>query len=147
MKWWIILLGILLILVLLGRPVTGRDVLITNVTGPPTLSQTAESVSRAARIARAFWGGTRCLHISYHYRALRSNVIAQAQWYTLSLTPDTYLHCSITFDTAKIRVSFALYCGAVVHEWGHLAGRGHAQNPRNIMFPRLTKDNIPVVCQ
>lgn len=147
MKWWLIVLAILLVLVLLGRPKIGRDVLTTTVSGPPTLSQPRAAVVRAARKASSFWGDTRCLHISYHYRSLPGRRIAEAKWYSTALFSKTYLQCSITFDSQRIRTSFALYCAAVVHEFGHLSGHPHVRNPRNVMYPELSTRNIPRICK
>lgn len=147
MKWWIILLGILVVVVLF-RPVSGRDVLRTTVTGPLRSPQTAGQIQLARQIAKDYWGNDgRCLHISYLYRPLSAGTIAQATWWSTGAAPNVYLHCSVTFDSNRIRVSFALYCGAVVHEWGHLSGREHVQNPRNVMFRVLSEQNIPRVCR
>lgn len=147
MRWWIILSGTLLLLVLL-RPVTGRDVLQTTVTGPLRSPQTTGQIARARQIAEGYWGDDgHCLHIRYLYRPLDGSTIARATWWSTVAAPNVYLHCSITFDSNHIRVSFALYCGSVVHEWGHLSGRNHVQNPRNIMFRVLSEQNIPGVCR
>jgi hypothetical protein len=147
MKWWLIALGILLVLVLLGRPRVGRDVLTTTVSGPATLAQPRAAVVRAVRKASAYWGGTRCWHITYAYRPLADARIAQAEWYSSGLASRRYFKCSVTFDAQRIRTSFALYCAAVVHEFGHLSGHPHARDPRNIMYPRLSARNIPPTCK
>jgi hypothetical protein len=146
MRWWLIALGILLVLMLLGRPRIGRDVLTTTVSGPATLAQPHAAVVRAARKASGYWGGTRCLHITYAYHQLADGRIAQAGWYAFGLTPRVYLRCSITFDARRIRISFALYCAVVVHEFGHLSGHPHVRDPRDIMYPVLTRRNIPATC-
>jgi hypothetical protein len=31
-------------------------------------------------------------------------------------------------------------CATMLHEWGHLAGRGHSHNPRSIMWPTIHAD-------
>lgn len=36
-----------------------------------------------------------------------------------------------------------LVCEAVLHEWGHLMGRGHSPNPRSIMFYVLGRRHRP----
>jgi len=147
MKWVWIVLAILLAVILLGRPLLGRDTLTTLVSGPPTLLQSRESTVRAATIAEAYWGGTRCLHVSYSYKDLPGRTIAQARWYSSKLADGVYFRCSVTFDPGKTRVSFALYCGAVVHEFGHLSGFKHVKDPNAIMYSRLSATNIPKVCR
>ena len=83
-------------------------------------------------------------------------MIAQARWTYDPVAPTEYLTCSVTFSPAKIKAGFDLYCAAVVHEFGHLAGfheKGgldggiHSRNPRNVMYPVLTTRNIPAVCK
>jgi hypothetical protein len=152
--WWIwILILILFILVLLGKPKIGFDEITTTVSGPPTISQPRKEVKRAARIAEHFWGGTRCLHISYHYRDLPGKKIAVAKWYSSNLSSRSYFQCSITFDTQKISISHVLYCAVVVHEFGHLSGyqglnnQFHSKNPKNIMYPVMSLRNIPKICR
>lgn len=156
MKWWIIALAILIVLVILGRPKIGRDILTTTITGPLTLSQARAALPRAARKAGTYWNGTRCLNINYEYRDLEKNRIAEARWYVSRIAPKVYFRCSITFDIQRIHTSFALFCAAVVHEFGHLDGfhehngpdNGfHSSNPRSIMYPQLTPLNIPATCR
>ena len=42
-------------------------------------------------------------------------------------------------DLAQRRYAYKLpwFCTLVVHEYGHLAGRRHSRDPRNVMYPFL----------
>lgn len=120
MRWWLFLLvGVVLVLLVLGAPIIGNDRLTTTVSGPPTDLQPRKAIVRAAVIADDYWpSGSRCLHTTYRYRNLPGRMIAQARWYATTLASSTYYNCTITFDPVRTRVSFALYCAAVVHEFG-----------------------------
>lgn len=153
MKWVWIVLAILLVLILLGVPKGSNDTITTTVSGPPTILQPQKEIKRAAEIAEDYWGGTRCLHINYHYRDLPGRAIAKARWYSSRLASKTYFQCSITFDTKKIRISFPLYCSVVVHEFGHLSGykgpknQFHSIEPANVMYSEMSAQNTPKVCK
>jgi len=47
---------------------------------------------------------------------------------------------SCTIDLAPSRPAPydtpASLCTTIVHEWGHLAGRGHSTNPRSVLYSR-----------
>ena len=45
--------------------------------------------------------------------------------------------CRIELPTTRpiAQDTQASICTTIVHEWGHLAGRGHAANPRSVMYP------------
>jgi hypothetical protein len=135
---------ILLLLVLLGRPKVGHDTITGTVSGPPTTLQPSEAVRRAAKTAARYWGGSNCLHVTYRYRDLPGQTIAQAEWYSSALAPTHYLQCTITFDDR--RLPYAAYCAVVVHEFGHLDGHLHSRDPHSVMFPFLSDLLIPSEC-
>ncbi len=74
--------------------------------------------------------------------------LALARWSTY---PDSkeYLDCRVVFDRnpMKVKTSFVKFCATVVHEFGHLNGRGHSRDPYNIMYYQLTMRNIPPICE
>jgi Matrixin len=43
--------------------------------------------------------------------------------------------CTIHLSRAQQWVAYQPLCEVVLHEAGHVAGRGHSQNPRSIMYP------------
>lgn len=132
-----------------------HDFLMTKVEAPavPLPLQrvrllTPRLVFLAAAKAETYWGGTRCTSITFDFQGLGDRRIAEAQWSTAS-DDSQYLDCHVTFNTdpTKIRTTFWHYCGAVVHEYGHLAGHEHVRDPRNIMFPALSNSNVPATCK
>jgi hypothetical protein len=44
--------------------------------------------------------------------------------------------CSINYNSRRSFTRYEL-CVATVHEYGHLAGRGHSSNPHSIMYFKL----------
>lgn len=133
-----------------------QEALPTTIIAPtlPPLAQTKlltkKLVALAAEKADAYWNGTRCNEgIRFDYRPLVGRVIARARWYATSLRSSRYHDCLITFNTdpTKVKVSFYHYCAALIHEYGHLAGRTHSLDRTNLMFPVLLEDNIPDTCK
>ena len=43
--------------------------------------------------------------------------------------------CTIHLSRAQQWVAYPPLCEVVLHEAGHVAGRGHSQNPHSIMYP------------
>jgi Matrixin len=44
--------------------------------------------------------------------------------------------CTIHLSRAQQWVAYPPLCEVVLHEAGHVAGRGHSHNPRSIMYPQ-----------
>lgn len=102
--------------------------------------------NQALAKARAYWRNERCADpIVLVYRALPPTIVAKANWSTAD-PPTAYLNCTIAFGLSR-QLSFAFYCAAMIHEYGHLHGAVHSLNPRNVMYPTLTARNIPATCK
>lgn len=87
---------------------------------------------RAARaVAEWRWGPVCDGHVSVFNAPLRPPLIAIALW---DRTPAGYRNCSVTYSTTYPWAWWSL-CRATVHEYGHLAGHGHASNPLAVMYP------------
>lgn len=53
----------------------------------------------------------------------------------LAWADETRCVIAINRELAHIEIRTpAKRCHVIVHEWGHLAGRGHSDNPRSVMF-------------
>lgn len=109
--------------------------------------------NRAQRKAKNYWHTTRCTGpIGLRYRPLPGDTIARAHWKYVVGVPAVYLDCYVTFDVSP-RLPFALYCAAMFHEYGHFHGfheagapDGHSLRRRNVMYPVLTRLNVPKTC-
>lgn len=41
-------------------------------------------------------------------------------------------------DAARFRVEPEFRCAVIVHEWGHMNGRQHSPDPKNVMYANVT---------
>jgi hypothetical protein len=104
------------------------------------------TLTEAQRKANRYWKGTRCVNrIALERRRLAANKIAVAHWYFNRSVPTVFINCKVTFQTQNF--SRAVTCAAMIHEYGHLNGRAHSRDPRNVMYHTLTSRNIPRVCR
>lgn len=46
-------------------------------------------------------------------------------------------NCVIYFHDALRDLPWSMFCKLTIHEQGHLAGLGHSDNPRSVMYPFL----------
>jgi hypothetical protein len=136
-----------------ARPpvVRARDVLPIAIPARSSSAMrlTQAQVDLAERLARARWGPTRCADgIVYRYSRLGYQVIAQAHWWFYTDSPKVYRGCYIVFsvDPRRVPTRFAYYCAAVFHEFGHLSGLGHSKNPYSVMYPVISRKNVPGAC-
>jgi hypothetical protein len=142
----------------LSSRVPRHDVLRTDVpelVRPPRID--LGLVNGSARRALRYWHGTRCSgSISDRYsRSLPNSRVAQADWSYLDSAPASYIRCSVTLNI-RLRLPRYVYCAAIVHEYGHLAGFFepggpdggiHSRHPTNVMYRVLTQRNIPASCR
>lgn len=115
----------------------------------PTRLLTPRLVRLVITKARSYWGGTLCDGgIAFRFRPLPDSLVAEASWETFPDAERQYLHCFVTFDAnpTRIKTTFLRFCGAVIHEYGHLSGHSHVTDPTDIMNPLLTKRNLPRTC-
>lgn len=71
---------------------------------------------------------------------------ARTQWIDLPGGGRQYTECTIRLDRRRIHGQ-QQFCAVVVHEYGHLAGHGHSNDPNSVMYPKATKRNIPAACK
>jgi len=102
---------------------------------------------RAVSIARNVWGAQACNgSITLREASLPGNQSGEASWTETRLpTGVRRSDCVISVDNRDW--SRARYCGVIVHEYGHLLGKGHSSNRRAIMYPVMTSRNIPSICK
>lgn len=129
---------------------TATDILNLSLPAVPAYVQnlTKIELTLAATKADNYWHGTNCSgDITYKYKSWQGSRAALSTWTYYTAAPSTFLDCTITFNTRKLNVSPAVYCAVVVHEYGHLNGKMHVRNPYNIMYPVISRKNIPRTCK
>lgn len=131
-----------------AQPNMVDETAVTTLVVRRTTVLTPRLVRLAASKAHDYWGGTRCRSIRFVFRPLPGSLLAQAYWEAFPGST-RYLNCRVTFDAnrTKVKTTFLSFCGAVVHEYGHLSGHGHVADPRKIMNPVLSKKNMPATCK
>lgn len=131
---------------------TFHDILTIRVPAAPNTARAWGRIpNRAVEKAERFWGRSRCAAPPrLLYRRLADDHAAEAHWGYLSPAPQVYLNCEIVFSLRKL--PFRLYCAAMIHEYGHLAGfseggAAHSRNPANVMYPSISARNVPRTCE
>lgn len=83
--------------------------------------------ARAALIAALIWGAhpSGCATVNQHPFPLPRSVLGEAYG------------CIILYNSRRSWY-WGKFCTTAIHEWGHLAGRGHSSNPRSVMYYRFT---------
>lgn len=122
---------------------------------PPGPAVTASRLDRARAVSEDYWRSSRCARVHLRRAAFTGRAtVARATW-RLGSDGD-YTRCKVTFNSRHRRLAFEIYCAAMVHEFGHLAGfyaiRGrdggqHSANPRHVMYPHITRANVPRACK
>ena len=116
---------------------------------------TSGRLRRAFKIGERYWSTSRCRSIAHRRRSLDNpRRIAQASW---RVEPGgRYTRCVVTFNADHARLAFRVYCAAMIHELGHLAGfhevggldsGTHAASSHSVMYPRISAANVPQVCR
>jgi hypothetical protein len=97
---------------------------------PPT------PLHRAVTIADARWPDSPCHgHERLQLTATDDGSQAAGEDMYGFAVPDT---CTVYLNWARVRpLSMRLKCRLLMHEFGHLAGREHREDPRSVMFPAL----------
>jgi hypothetical protein len=114
------------------------------------LTLTPARVARARRVAVRVWGPVCGGRVRIGFGTLQQpGQAAEARYAyapTRSLDERRYTDCRVVIARGR-RWPPEVLCGLVVHEYGHLAGRGHSRDPRKVMYPRLSRRNIPRSCR
>ena len=106
------------------------------------------NIVRSHAVAVKIWGQVCNGNVRFVFDDLPKGQIGQAEYiYDPGHPLDTrrYASCRIVLDRS-VRNLPILLCADIVHEWGHLKGKDHVANPRSIMYPRLSRRNIPRSC-
>lgn len=95
-------------------------------------------------IAKSYWGAV-CNNVVTVVRAPLAGRAGEAQY---SNPPGNGPNesCTVIINSNRY-FSDKVLCAIEVHEFGHLKGKGHSKNPRSVMYPRITKKNIPSLCK
>jgi hypothetical protein len=94
--------------------------------------------TEAESIAVAYWGVNPCGGtIDVSWGELDPSLNALSQWWnptSLYDNPSENSNCSITFNEAQTW-DWPMFCTIMVHEYGHLSGHQHVNDPTNVMNP------------
>lgn len=101
-------------------------------------------LTHSEHVARAIWGNVCAGDVTVSYGALSdSEEMGEADYW---IQPDgTYTGCQVTISPRSM--SNAMLCTVVVHEYGHLAGHEHSSDPDSIMYPIVSRRNMPYRCK
>jgi hypothetical protein len=81
--------------------------------------------------------------IIYRFEELDPGRIGRAVFYDRAAREEFGVVCRVELAERHRRFLYArpaLLCSVVLHEVGHLSGRGHSDNPRSVMFPEVSVD-------
>jgi len=100
-------------------------------------------LEQGAKVSKQFWGNVCDNQVSTAFAPLDGDIAGQAT----SAVDQTGKHsqCSVII-TNKKKFKRKVLCAIKVHEDGHLAGKGHSDDPNNIMYFKITDKNIPAGC-
>jgi hypothetical protein len=93
-------------------------------------------MANAHALAISRWGMEPCGgQVSVTWTHMGDGINARSQWLaTDTHNPATFTSCSITYNL-DVDWDWPKLCTVVEHELGHLAGRDHVDDPRNVMSP------------
>jgi hypothetical protein len=90
---------------------------------------------RAEAIARAAWGSMPCDgDVTVRWAPLDRDTNAVSTWAEFGDGGEAF-DCRVTFNE-RDQWSFARFCTILTHEYGHLHGRGHSDDPDSVMYAR-----------
>lgn len=94
-------------------------------------------VTAAEEISKSYWQATPCGgQVSIVWMTLGEGTNATSTW-TNPVgqydAPEQNTSCQIAFNKA-LAWDWTRFCSILVHEYGHLAGRSHAEDPADIMY-------------
>ncbi len=96
------------------------------------------SLEAAQRIAHAHWGGVPCAGtVEIRWAQLDGDTNATASWRNPTdawNNPAENFDCTVELNSG-MEYDWPKLCTVVAHELGHLLGRRHADDPRDLMAP------------
>jgi hypothetical protein len=115
--------------------------------GPPQRWPTDGPAFQAARqIAIEHWSINPCGgDVDISWAKLPADENALSSWtnqYRDYGDPGHNTLCSVAFNASQ-DWDWPKLCSIFVHEFGHLAGNAHSENPDDVMFPYYTGTNVP----
>lgn len=69
---------------------------------------------------------------------LRGDRIGEARWWYYRNNPTAYSDCKVGIDV-HYDWDFEWLCTIMVHEYGHLSGQEHSENPRSVMHAYVVR--------
>lgn len=94
-------------------------------------------VALAAKDARRLWHAEPCRgRYGVVYAPVRRGVSMYASWERRGARfVGCVIHIGQQWSLARERSRWSEFAADFMHEWGHLLGRGHSDNPRSVMYP------------
>jgi hypothetical protein len=102
------------------------------------------TLARYMEIAASYWGGPEPVCTAPDGEVIRPHAVLGndpspnvAAWAEVG-------GCRIWLDTDYwSSTPNEQYCNLIAHEWGHLLGRGHSSDPKDLMWPQWTNNVVP----
>jgi hypothetical protein len=117
---------------------------VSLVTTVPAVAATAppDWTPSAQQIAVGYWGTTPCQgQVGFEFAQLPPGIRGWSMWSNpVSATgnPELNENCRVSFATDGTW-DWPSFCTAMVHEYGHLLGHEHGQDPNDVMYPYYVK--------
>lgn len=108
-------------------------------------------LSRSRHVAYVIYGPVCHGDVRITYRPLPPQngleAAGEAEWMAVDLNdPSTFSNCKIVLNS-NLHYTYRELCATFVHEWGHLYGLEHSTNPYSVMYPHISRKNIPNSCK
>lgn len=88
--------------------------------------------------------------IVYKWEDLPGSALGSVRFYKRADREEFGLVCEVRLQAGQKSQLYAqpqLLCSVILHEVGHLTGRGHSSNPNSIMYFRLSADRLDERCR